>query len=233
MSNENTMPEVNANVPTKAEKLTYSFKGYSQEKDKYKELVKLVESGKLSENDIEEIKEEGKPTRYKRKAVTVDAEIPVIEIPGFTAEQNAHVRHLIMKKVEDANKTNIDECSGEFAPWFEVLQSAPTVRGGGTKVTAEMLEAATESLQAFAEENYNDKVAEILATLAGKKFTTAACKDVKLSVLEKFQSVLLEWYEALETAEQLEVDPVMQLWAGNIEKILNPQNEVDIDIFDL
>lgn len=232
MSQEN-MPEINANVPTTTEELSYHFKGYTTDKDQYKNLVSLVEAGKLKEDDIEEVKEEGKDTRYKRKSVTVKAEVPVIEIPGFTDAQNKHVRHLIVKQVESANKKNIDECTGEFAPWYEVLEAAPAARSTSVKVTTEMLEAAAESIREFATSEYNDKVGELVHSLGMKKYSVSACKGIKVAVLEKVQSILLEWYESLDAKDQATVDPVLTLWAQNIEKIINPAQEVDEDIFDL
>jgi hypothetical protein len=224
---------------TTKQNITYTFKSYTSGEMFDKNLA-LVESGKLAESDFDiERDSEGNIVKLKRKAYVVNAELPVIEIDGFTKEQNDHVAHLVAKQVESKNKPNIDEMTGDWATWEQVLQ-APAVQrggGGGFKVTADMVNDAAEVYSAvLLDIGMQQKAVDLIVAMATKRFSAASCAKVKAPVLEKIRESLVCAHAAIKAEDEAtatELEPVHDLWVNSIDKVLNPEQELDEDMFSI
>lgn len=229
------MTDSTTTLNTTSVDIVYHFKAFAPKTAGYDRLAELMEAGKLSADEDIEQKVDGDVTKLKRKSVTVKATIPVVELEGFTAEQNAHVQYLITKQLEAKNKEHIDNCSGEWVSWETVLQLPPISKSAGAvKVDAEMLAAVTEALcEHMRECGYNDGAIQFVSTAGGKKFSATVCRNVKLPVLEKVRTIVTDWMETLDEETASAVAPVTSLWLRNIDVVLNPQTDVTEDMFEL
>ncbi len=226
-----------SDINTKAIDFTFHFKSYTAEEKGYERLSALVEKESLAADQVEVITEEGKADKYKRKSVTVNMAVPVVAVEGFTAAQNDHLQQLVNKAI----KTAQDDVIGNGTPtaetlvsWDAVLEAPFAQRTAAIKVTAEMVKAVVEVVKATMPELFNDKVAAAVAQLGEKRFSLASCQPVSNAVLEKLQGAIATWYAAL--AEQdadvaATCEPVVNLWATNLEKVLKPSEDFDLDMF--
>lgn len=229
-------------VQTTTVDITYHFKAFSTEKDSdgnyVKEpmarLAKLVDAGKLSMDDIE-VRSDDSGEKWKRKSLTVKAEVPVLAIDGYTPEMNAHLQYLVIKQLEAKNKENIDECTGQWVQWHEVLQLPPVTKSaGGAKVTAELVEAVTDALVEYmTEAGYPAPAIELISEAGKKRFSANVCKGVPIDVLRKIDSIIKTWVSDLDDETTDAVEPVTTLWVNNIDKLVNPKTDVSADMFDL
>lgn len=219
---------------TKEVEITYHFKSFSSDKEAYKRLEKLVEEGKLTDDDLEVIGE-GDEAKLKRKSVTVKADVPVINIGGLSAEMNDHLTQLVTKQVEQRNKENIDECTGKWYNWAEVLQSPFTNKpSAAPKVTAEMVNTVVAVLvEWMSEAGYPSQAVELTEEVAGKRFSVASMANVPTKVVEKIKTIVTAWYDDLEDEDKATVEPVYKVWTTNLDKVLAPKEELDADLFEL
>lgn len=240
-TNANTIEQAGADalatMPTKLLDFTFHFKSFTQEEKGYERLAELVEKEAIATADIEQITEEGKADKFKRKSVTINMEVPVVAVEGFSAAQNDHLQQLVNKAIKGAQ----DDVVGAGTPtaetlftWDKVLESPYAQRTAAVKVTAEMVKAVVDIVKATMPALFNEKVAAAVAQLGEKRFSLASCQPVSNAVLEKLQGAVATWYSELakEDAEvAAQCEPVVNLWATNLEKVLKPSEEFDLDMF--
>lgn len=218
---------------TTNQEITYHFKAFATTTDGYSRLAALVEAGKLSTDDIDITEADG-VTKWKRKSVTVKAAVPVVAIEGYTPEMNDHVQYLIIKQLEAKNKENIDTVSGEWIEWDKVLQQPAVLRTAAVKVSAELVEGVVAALAEYMNEaGYPQPAVELIVEAGSKRFNANVCRGIKVDVLTKIDSIIKGWVEALDSESADTVKPVTDLWAVNIDKLVNPKTEVSADMFDL
>ena len=238
MTNTNVKEAIAVAMETKTVEFSYHFKSFNQTEKGYERLQELVKSEALAQTDVEVIEEEGKDSRFKRKSLTIGMEVPVISIDGFTSAQNAHMQQLVnraIKTAQDEVVANGTPTAETLVGWAAMLESPFAQRTAQVKVTAEMVKAVVEVVKATMPDLFNQKVADAVAQLGEKRFSLASCQPVSNTVLEKLQGAVATWFKAIkeqepEAAEQCE--PVVNLWAANLEKVLKPSEEYNLDMFE-
>lgn len=202
-------------------------------------LTKLVDSGLLTDADLEEQKDDaGKVIGYKRKnfdqVLQAPALTPVLEEQGFTAAQAKTVQDLVQSQVAAYNKKHVvDEGKSEFIGWEQVLEAGLAIRKASSKVTTAMVAATTKAFTTYMSDvlKAQPQGVELAESLATKKFSVAACNRVNMQILERFSEVIESFSESLDAVELETHLSVLELWAGELEKTLNPeQEEMSIDL---
>lgn len=223
--------EALAGMNTKTTEVPYHFKSYDADSEGFKRLNALLESGKLTADDIEVIKEEGKADKYKRKSTKLSFEVPVIEIAGATKEVNDHVQCLVNKAIEAAQKPAVDAADlSAMKDWRTVLSTPFAQRTASIKVTTELVNKVVELMkEGLLAQGVKEKGVELACALGTKKFTVAACQPIPNEVVEKVQGLVVGWYSELDADTAGAVEPVMNLWAANIEKVLQPAEEYNVE----
>jgi len=238
MSNSNT-----GSIAITMHKTAFHFKSYTADKDGYKKLEALLNDGKITAEDIGVVhaKDEAGndlPDVFKRASVELELAVPIINIPELTANQNAHVQALVNKAITEAQRdtVNVGDIDAKFLiGWDAVLESSYRQKNGAAKVTTELLEAVVERMRIGLEETgSNEQVVLLSTSLGGKKFSLSACQPVPRNVLEKLQGIIVDWMLYLEETDApaySQAEPVFNLWATNIEKVLKPAQEINMDMF--
>jgi hypothetical protein len=225
-------------IATKTVATPFHFKSYTQQDKGYEKLSELLNAGRITAEDIQHIQEEGKADKFKRKSITLQLEVPVVTVEGFTSAQNDHLQHLVNKAVKTAQDDVVAAGNPEardLVKWQDVLEAPFAQRAAAVKVTVEMVKATVELVQATMGEMFNEKVVAAVAQLGERRFSPAACQPVNNMVLERLQGVVAQWYTQLAEDEAniaAEIEPVINLWAANLEKVLKPSEELGLDIFE-
>jgi hypothetical protein len=215
----------------------YNFKSTKNGTEALAALELLEVEGKLKlketkdENGVEVI---GKQRLSEEVKFTVPDFIALLDGKGLSLNKMLTIQALIEKHIAAANKRTVDAGDFEFIGWEQVLEDGLVQRKAGIKVTALMIADAVKGLIGYLTNETSTKEGGINLTskLGLKKFTVAACNGTPLEVLERIQSLVLQWFESLEVAEQAEHTPVVELWASELEKTINPaQEDIDITMF--
>jgi hypothetical protein len=240
MSELNTVSvasEVSTAIKTIKFKEKYNFKSTKNGTEALAALEVLQVDGKLK---LKDTKDEDGVTVIGKQRLSEEVEfvvpdfITLLDGHGLSLNKMLTVQALVEKHIAAANKRTVDAGDFEFAGWEQVLEDGLVQRKAGIKVTALMIADAVKSLIFYLTNETSTKEGGINLTqkLALKKFTVAACAGSPLEVLERIQSLVLQWFEASTVTEQAEHSPVVELWAGELEKTINPaQEDVDITMF--
>lgn len=230
------------NVEQRPHEAMYHYKSFPKDASNkgYNNLMELVKAGKLSEDDINEDKRDDGTPVVKRKSQAVTMEVPVVDSfikddAGFTPKMKQHLQELVNKYIEDSQREDVDNATGNLRHWSVILDSDFSKRKASTKVTKEQVEEAAKVLNDVLEAlGTKEKAREYMIDLAQRKFGAAACKTAKPEVLERIQTLVLESYQQLEgEPEQVQHAAVFNLWIDNLGKALEPQeDDIDVDLFE-
>jgi predicted house-cleaning noncanonical NTP pyrophosphatase (MazG superfamily) len=230
------------NVEQRPHEAMYHYKSFPEDKSNkgYNNLMELVSAGKLAEEDINRDKRDDGTPVVKRKSQAVVMEVPVVESfisedAGFTPKMKQHLQELINKYIEDSQREDVDNATGNLRHWSVIFNDDFSKRRASTKVTKEQVEEAAKVLAEVLEAlGTKEKAREYMVDLAQRKFGAAACKTAKPEVLERIQTLVLESYQQLEgEPEQVQHSAVFNLWLDNLKKALEPaDDDIDVDLFE-
>lgn len=243
MTNENKVGLIVATVlGSVAHTATYTFRNWKKGTAGYDRLQAALVAGKLTPEDIAVTKDkEGKVENdlYQRKPVVLALTVPLLDetaLPGFTPAQVSHTQSLINQAVEKAQSALVDEGNvptDKIITWQDALEQPFKTRAAAVKITDDMLKAATTVFKAFlVEVGSAPKAVELITELSMKKYALTACTKVPPKALERIQGRLVELIEALDAETAHTHAAVLEMWAANIEKAINPvvDEELDLDM---
>lgn len=225
--NTETTATATATVDTFEREFTYHFRAFDIGSHGHERLKYLLKQEAITEDDIELVKEEGKDDKYKRKPVTVKMHVPVVAMPGFTAEQNAHLQELVCKAIKEGNNLIVnDGLVDPLVGWSDLLQEPFTQRPTAVKITAAMVKEAAKLLrEKLGDTSMPEQAVNAVSTLAERRFSVAACQGHKPAILERIQGILASFCEMLDMEELSKHEPVLNLWANNLERVLKPKDD--------
>lgn len=237
---QHTMNKLNAAITTVAHKPSFNFRNWKQGQEGFTRLNALLESGKLTTDQITVTADkEGKAENdlYQRNPVTLEIEVPLvssfIKDDFLTMAQIDHIQALINQTIEKAQQPAVDAGNTEdenLIPWYVVLEQPFKQRVAAVKITDDMLKAAVALYAVYLEDvGSSAKGIELQSTLGLKKFALTACIKVPHKVLERIQERIAGWVEDMEDTDKHTHSAVINLWAGNLEKVLNPEPEEELD----
>jgi hypothetical protein len=234
------MNEMNQAITTVNHKASFNFRNWKQGQEGFNRLNTLLEAGKIAETDIaitpDKDGDESK-NLYQRKPLHLDIEVPLvssfIKDSHFTAAQLDHLQALINQTVEKAQQQAVDAgnpSAEDLTPWYVVLDAPFKQRTAAVKITEEMLKAAVTLFSDYlGQVGSSAKGIDLISNLSMKKFALTACVKVPRKVVERIQERVAGFFEAMSDEEKHTHTAVVTLWAGNIEKVLNPEVEDELD----
>ncbi len=230
---------------TIAHNATFNFRNWKQGQAGYDKLTLAINEERLTTEDIKvsRVDVEGKPDDrsqdlYQRKPLNLA--LPVLLISSvikddaeLSTAQLDHLQCLVNQACEKAHSNLVEAGNvkeADIISWEQVLSQPFKQRTAAVKITEAMLKAATELFIAYLQDvGSNPKGIELITKLGLKKFGIAACATTKKNILEAIQERVAGFIESLEASVAHEHVAVLELWSGNLEKVLNPELEEDID----
>ncbi|MBM84470.1 MAG: hypothetical protein CMM47_00595 [Rhodospirillaceae bacterium] len=218
----------NQTVATKPFTTVYNFNFAKAGSDAFEKLQKALASGTITTNDVEVDAEKGSKRKpFNATLITVDM-VALLADSGLSEKQVATVQDLVNAHIEAANKENVAVGITDYTDGLAVLEAGLAKRGGSIKVTKEMLAATIAVLESYlASTSMAEKAKAFTIAKATAKFTVASLATVKTQVVERMGDILNEFATTLDDAAIEQHLPVLELWADNIQKTLNPEASAD------
>ncbi len=244
MSNETATPLATTLATTIATTIIHSaafnFRNWKKGQAGYDKLALAIQESRITTADVKVTKDEEGNTDndlYQRKPLTLALSVPLMAsclIEGaLTAAQTDHLQALVNQACEKAHTVLVDNgnvTEASLISWEDVLAQPFKQRVAAVKVTEAMVKATNELFEAYlVEAGSQEKGILLMTKLATKKFGIAACATTKLPILEAIQGRIVGFIESLSDEAQHEHAPVLNLWATNLEKVINPELEEEVD----
>lgn len=236
-----TVPSVNADGFAVLQfKEKYNFKTTKLNTDALSELEVLATAGKIALEDVIEKDSAGADVLVGKKRSSEELTfecidlLPLLQDTTLSLAKIKTIQDLVQRHVASKNKTTVDKAETEYTDWQTALEDGLAQRKAGVKVTQQMVTDTTKLLVAHLTNNTSTKAGGIKLTekLANKKFSVTACNTTRKDVLEYIQGLVMAWFDTLTPAEELANEPVMSLWADQLEETLNPkQDDTTVDMF--